>query len=327
MDHPGAKPIHSNGRRKGSPSAHQDAEVTRGINVRNCFAVIVGLSMISSFSFAAEGPGSGRSDKPRDRQEDRDDHEDGGPVRAGYAIITPMATTTAANALALVVFATFGFQKGEETTQAGILPSVLSRDVIMFLNTLGRLSRNLGIGITNPRTAAANVTFALFDDMGHSAGTSKTVAVKGMQQTAQFVTDIFGDRPEIPRNLTGTLRITSDMPVGIVGLRFRGSNFSSLPITNLSPSTAIPVREGGIGGSNAVLLSRFASGGGWATELVLLNTGLTDLTVRADFFKQDGSAMTVRLNGQSASSFKDLKIPPGGVLELAPKNKDGESRF
>ena len=288
---------------------------------------MVGLLMISSLGFAEQNPGSERSNKPKDKKQDRDDHEDGEPIRAGYAIITPMAATTAGDAAPLVVFATFGHQKGDETTQAGILPSALSEDAIMFLNTHGKLSRNLGIGITNPGTAAANVTFALFDDEGQSIGTPKTVAVEGMNQAAHFVTDIFKDQPEIPRDLTGTVRVTSDAPVGLVGLRFRGANFSSLPITNLSPSTTIPLREGGIGGSDAVLLSHFASGGGWATELVLLNTGTTDLTVRADFFKQDGTAMTVRLNGESATSFTDLKIPAGGVLELAPKNKDGESRF
>ncbi len=290
-------------------------------------AVMAGLLMISNFGFAEEGPGRGRSDKSKDKKQDSDDHEDGEPIRAGYAIITPMAATTAGGAAPLVVFATFGHQKGDETTQAAILPSALSKDAIMFLNTHGKLSRNLGIGITNPGTAAANVTFALFDDEGESIGTPKTVAVAGMHQTAHFVTDIFKDRSEIPRDLTGTVRITSDAPVGLVGLRFRGDNFSSLPTTILSPSTTIPLREGGVGGPDAVLLSHFAAGGGWATELVLLNTGKAGLTVRADFFKQDGTAMTVKLNGQSASSFTDLKIPAGGVLELAPKNKDGESRF
>jgi hypothetical protein len=33
------------------------------------------------------------------------------------------------------------------------------------------------------------------------------------------------------------------------------------------------------------------------------------------------------LNGQNASSFKNLTIPAGGVLVLAPRNQNGEDDF
>jgi len=131
----------------------------------------------------------------------------------------------------------------------------------------------------------------------------------------------------VPHDLTGTLNVTSDLPVSIIGLRFRGSNFSVLPVTNLSTPAGVPTYGAGIGGLGAVLVPDFATGGGWATELVLINTGTGPLTLRADFFAPDGTALTVRLNGESKSSFTGLVVPAGGVLELAPKTNEGHSPF
>ncbi|HLB86401.1 MAG TPA: hypothetical protein VJK29_01985, partial [Terriglobales bacterium] len=67
-------------------------------------------------------------------------------------------------------------------------------------------------------------------------------------------------------------------------------------------------------------------GGGWATELVLVNTGSSQVNARIDLFKQDGTPMTVRLNGESKSSFTAL-VSAGGVFELSPKDGEGQSRF
>jgi hypothetical protein len=130
----------------------------------------------------------------------------------------------------------------------------------------------------------------------------------------------------------GMLELTSagssPLPVSVIGLRFRGSNFSTLPVTGLSTSTtALPVIAAGVGGTGAILLPQFAAGGGWATELVLANTGTSSLTVRVDLFKEDGTPLTTSLNGQSASSFANLTIPAGGVLTLAPRDSDGDDDF
>src|SRR5262249_18528602 len=123
---------------------------------------------------------------------------------------------------------------------------------------------------------------------------------------------------------------SSALPVSVIGLRFRGDNFSTLPVTDLSgnpgPLPAFPTA--GVGGAGAVLLPQFAAGGGWATELVLMNANTTSsLTVRVDLFKSDGTPLSTTLNGTTGSSFKNLVIPAGGVLVLAPRNRDGDDDF
>ena len=81
-----------------------------------------------------------------------------------------------------------------------------------------------------------------------------------------------------------------------------------------------------------MILAHFASGGGWESEIVLVNSGTDPLAVRGDLFKQDGTPFSVTLNGVTGSSFTianlpELNIPGGGVAVLAPKGPTGDSDF
>jgi hypothetical protein len=244
------------------------------------------------------------------------------PIQTGYAVVTP----TSANVAGLVVFATFGERRGSQTTQAGVLPSTLSTHSILFVSTNGRLSKNLGVAIANPNATAAHATLTLRDDKGAALATADVV-IEGLHQAAEFVTQLFDHQPTVPQDLTGTLDVTSDFPVAVIGLRFRGENFSTLPATNLSVPNPVPAIGAGIGGPNAVVLAQFASGGGWATEIVLVNSGAAELTVRVDLFTKDGTPLVASLNGASNSSFVNIVIPAGGVVTLAPRDLDGDDGF
>ncbi len=233
------------------------------------------------------------------------------PVKVGYAVVTPTSSSTAG----LVVFETFGERRPSETTQAGVLPSDMTTHAILFVNASGRLSRNLGVAIVNPGLTGATVTLTVRDNMGISLAT-EVITVPAQNQVAEFVTEMFAQQT-IPQDLTGTLSISSDIPVAVLGMRFRGLNFSTIPVTSLSPGAAVPTISPGVGGAAAVVLADFATGGGWATEIVLANTGPEDLIVRVDLFGKDGKPLVANLNGMSQSSFTGITIPKGGVVTLA----------
>ena len=287
-------------------------------------------------------------------RQDRDDHDDKAPIQSGYAVVTPVAATTSgtaivmaaktsetatglaatasATATGLVVFETFGM-RGEGNSgasQAGLLPPDLTTNAMMFVDSNGRLSKNLGVAIVNPNSTNANVSLTLRKDDGTQLATT-TVNVPSHQQTSKFVTQLFATQSLVPRDVTGTLVITSvgtSGPVSVIGLRFRGRNFSTLPITNLSGNAGpLPSIAPGVGGEGAILLPQFAAGGGWATELVLANTSTSPMTVRVDLFKSDGTPLSAALNGKTTSSFTNLNIPAGGVLILAPRDQDGDDDF
>lgn len=272
------------------------------------------ISLASVGVVLAQGPPTGTPGRP-------DDHDDNRPIQTGYAVITASGTSGR-----LAVFETFGFKMGRDTTQAGVLPADLTTNAVMFVNTSGKLSRNLGVAIVNPTSSNINVTMTLRKDDGSVLG-STPVNVPARQQTSKFVTELFSSQSSVPSDLTGTLSLTSTTAVSVIGLRFRGANFSTLPVTNLSTPSSVPEIATGVGGPGAVLLPQFAAGGGWATEIVIANAGTSAETVRVDLFKPDGTPLTAKLNGESKSSFTDITIPAGGVTTLAPRDSDGDSRF
>ncbi len=244
------------------------------------------------------------------------------PIQAGYVIITPTGDNTAG----LMAFETFGQKEGPGSTQAGVLPASMTKNAMLFVSTSGRLSRNLGVAIANPGDADADVSISLRGADGVLVA-SKSVPVAAHKQVSEFVTQIFEDKSAVPSDLTGTISLVSETPVAIVGLRFRGNNFSTLPCISLSAPEDVPAPETGVGGPGAVILPQFASGGGWATEIVLVNTGIAELTVRVDIYGQNGDPLVTTLNSESKSSFTDIKIPVGGVVTLAPRDSSGDSSF
>ncbi len=253
------------------------------------------------------------------------------PIQAGYAVVTPSGGDPGA----LVVFETFGERRGSDTPQAGVFPSSLSKHFLLFVNMSGRLSRNMGVAIANPGgTPANNVVLTLRDNDGNPAADPKTLpTVDPGHQVAKMVTELFPDQASVPRDFVGTLDIASDVDVAVIGLRFRGMNFSTLPATLLGTPAQVPTITVGsdtIGGPEAVLLAHFVTGGGWATEIVLINTGTKELTFRVDLFDQNGGPLTAQLNGETNSTFKDdlvQKIPAGGVYVLSQRNPSGDSDF
>ncbi len=281
-----------------------------GLYVMATWILVAGLVPVWAF-----GPQGAVQDQDPGKVEAKD------PVRSGYAIVTP-ATAGAG----IVVFETFGESHGSDVYQAGVLPSEMAKQSIMFVNTSDRLSRNLGIAFTNPSSSPATVSLILRDDKGSTVATS-TLSLPGGHQIAQFVTQLFSIHKSLLRDLTGTVDIVSDIPIAAVGLRYRGINFSTLPITRLSPPSPVPVISTGVGGPDAVILPQFAVGGGWASEIVIVNTSTAPVTVRVDLFDGSGLPLVATLNGQSSSSFTGLTVPAGGVITLAPRDHHGDSDF
>jgi len=257
----------------------------------------------------------------------QEDHNDAGQLLVGYAVVTP--TGGAGNfgtGGGLVVFETFGWRSEFPALQAGVLPATMTTRTVIFASSSVSLGRNVGVAITNPGTTDAVVTLTLRRANGTLAS-SKTVAVASHRQIARFVSELFADMPEVASGFDGSLTLTSTTPVAILALRFRGTNFSTIPITSLSPAVSLPEVTPGIGGSNAVLLPQFVADGLWASEIVVLNNGTVPLTVRIDTFRQDGTPMVSTLNHQTGSSFPNLTIAPGGIVMFAPRSVNGDSDF
>ena len=252
------------------------------------------------------------------------DYDDSAPVQVGFVVITPPAGFAGE----LIVFETFGLnQGGTQIYQAGIIPGDLTTEAMIFVNKSSRLSRDVGFALVNPGAVQAKVTMILWDANGIFVGT-KIIFVPLRNQVARFVSELFSG-VSVPDEFTGTLTLESDSPVGLTVLRRRGPSFSTMPITNLSPSKEIPVILPGVGGPGAILLPHFVAGGGGASEIVIVNNSNQNLiNLRVDLFNQNGTPLTTGLNHVSNSTFfVTTLIRPGGVFTLAPRDANGDSRF
>ena len=100
------------------------------------------------------------------------------------------------------------------------------------------------------------------------------------------------------------------MPVPVVALRGltneRGEFLiTTLPVVDLSASV----------GNSTVALPHFADGGGWTTQVILVNPKDASISGNIHFVDQNGQAITITANGQTVSTFA-YSIPGGGAFRL-----------
>src|SRR6266404_141561 len=159
------------------------------------------------FAQVAGGGGTGQT---------QDDHDDAGPIQAGYAVVTPSNPGTTG----IVVTQTFGFRSTGEVRQAGTAPTPLVTSAVMFVDVSDRLSKNLGVAIVNPNNANADVILTVRKDDGTPVAT-KTINIATRRQVLQYVTETFpkpaaggfsGDSI-LPAEFIGTLVINSNVPI------------------------------------------------------------------------------------------------------------------
>jgi len=144
---------------------------------------IITVVLLSAAVAVAEGRPAGKG------PQDKDDHDDRTPVQSGYAVVTPSTTS----GTGLVVFETFGWRRGGDagTTQAGVLPPGLTTNAVLFVDSKGKLSKNLGLAMVNPNSSNVNVSMLLRDSNGSQLGATKIVNIPSHQQVVTFVTQIF----------------------------------------------------------------------------------------------------------------------------------------
>jgi hypothetical protein len=256
-----------------------------------------------------------------------------GTIRTGYVVITPDS-----NSPVPTTTVTFGIVNGGFVqAQAGLIPAPVTTDASVFVEAIPGIGRRLGVAVANPNNSVNNLTLTLRDDNGTIAGTPQTITLQPLQQLPRFVDELF-DPNTIGAAFRGNLRIQSSLPFSVLGLRFSGQEFSTMPVAGLANGAGIPARTlsagnvantpaaGTIGGPAALILPQFAMSGGWATQLALVNTAGTTATGRIDILDANGNPMAVTLDGQNQSTFT-YSILAGGSFVLVPRDANGQSPF
>ena len=189
---------------------------------------------------------------------------------------------------------------------------LLANEVTTAANT----GVNTGLAIANPNDQPATVNFTFTDATGADFGGS-SVTIGPNRQIANFLDEAPFNLPASRKPFQGTFSFTSDVEVSVIALRGLYNErvpseflLTTLPITNLSAPPA----------AGPVFLPHFADGGGWTTQIVLVNAAATALTGTIQFFGQGtatvaGAPLTITAGGQTAASF-NYSIPPKTSFKL-----------
>ena len=205
----------------------------------------------------------------------------------GYARIEVDATGTTPSGIAI-----FGLrQNGVRVTEAGVPAVPLRNTGRIYAEVAG--AANTGVAIANPNAQTANISFFFTGADGVNFGTD-SFELGANQQTAKFL-DQEPFKGEAPLN--GSFTFVSDVPVAVVALRGFTNERGEFLITTL------PVATVGSTSSDTLFFPHFADGGGWTTQIVLVNPSDATIGGTLEFFDQSGDAVVLGVEGQTGSSF------------------------
>ena len=213
-------------------------------------------------------------------------------ITTGYARIQPGTGRTAPAGLAI-----FGFTSGGVlVSEAGVPASPLIQSGRIYAEVAGAV--NTGLAIANPDSGTATITFNFTDSTGTDFGSGSTTIAAGGQIAKFLNQDPFNSGD----NVNGTFTFNSDVPISVVALRGFTNERGEFLITTL-PVAALATTSTATG-----LFPHFADGGGWTTQVILVNPTDGTLTGNVQFFSQgsdttSGAAATVTVDGVAASSF------------------------
>ncbi|GIU77538.1 MAG: hypothetical protein KatS3mg005_0776 [Bryobacteraceae bacterium] len=159
------------------------------------------------------------------------------------------------------------------------------------------------IAVVNPSTQAASVRIVAYGSDNSLLGSadvnlgprSKTVAVLRALSGLGGVNGRYG-RVQVE---------TSSSAVSVLGLRFSGEAFTSIPVFH--SYEAVTTR---------FVLPQLVYGGGWTTEVYFVNTTSQPVQFPVSFFSDLGGPLMVPFRGMSQSQMQVLSLAPGATVRL-----------
>ena len=235
-------------------------------------------------------------------------------VRAGYGRIRADAASTTPSGIAIFQFRN---SDGVLVSEAGVPAAGLVSNGRIFAEVNG--PANTGLALANPNEVPATIRFHVTDSDGVDSGHDSFQLGAG-EQTARLLD---WEPFHISGPFVGTFTFTSSAPVAVIALRGLTNEDNEWLMTTL------PVAPLSATASDTVYFPHFADGGGWATELVLVNP--TDLTITGTVgFLGPGSDTTagapvvLTLDDGAAGSEFDYTITPRSFQRFTTSNRLGE---
>lgn len=171
-----------------------------------------------------------------------------------------------------------------------------------------------GIAIANPNDVDATISFYFTDKDGASFG-SGVATIPANQQIARFLDENPFNGSADARSFT----FTSSVPVGAIALRGYTNERSDFLMTTLPVAPIVPIARA------TVVLPHYAAGGGWTTEVLLVNpsdgaiTGAVNMDAIYDYAIPPRSAVKV-VSSSAGSQIRTgtITVSPGPFAGSTP---------
>jgi hypothetical protein len=162
------------------------------------------------------------------------------------------------------------------------------------------------VGFVNPTNVAETVTISTFDANGVATGTTQVV-VNPRSKVSNTFKAIAGLGGIAGNRGRAVFSVTSGA-VSVLGLRFGGSAFTSIPVAH-RPATA-ETR------TISFALPQFVFNGAWYTALYFSNTTNAPLNVPVSFVGDNGSPLSSPLAGVGSVTSRTVALNPGATAIL-----------
>ena len=241
----------------------------------------------------------------------------GGARRVGYARIRADAGSTTPAGVAIFAFKD---SEGVLISEAGVPATETVMEGRIFAEVYGPV--NTGLAIANPNDDPATITFYFTDTSGTSFR-SGSVQLGANQQMAKFLTEApyAGSVPQGGDGVMGTFTFESSAPIAVTALRGLANEAGEFLMTTL------PVAPLSSASTGMAYFPHFADGGGWATQIILVNPTNSRLTGTIGFLGTGQAALaaapvSLTLDGETGSSF-DYSIAPNSSQRFTTSNPAG----
>ena len=235
-------------------------------------------------------------------------------LRSGYGRIRADAGSTTPSGIAIFQFRD---SQGVLISEAGVPATEPVLEGRIFAEVDGPV--NTGLAIANPNDETATIDFYFTDTDGTSFSYG-TVQLDAHQQTAKFLNQPPFNSGGSP--VRGTFTFESSVPIAVIALRGFTNEAGEFLMTTL------PVASLSSASEETVYIPHFAAGGGWVTQVILVNP--TDSTITGTVgFLGPGSDTTaaspviLTLDDGSTGSNFDYLIPPRSSQRFTTSNPYG----
>jgi hypothetical protein len=210
-------------------------------------------------------------------------------VQVGYGAISP------ATGVAVIR----SFSNGSLVSEAAVPPTPAATQWTMY-GEVGSGGVSTGVAIANPGTSPATLTLTL------SNGNQTTLQLGAGAQHAAFINELFSNLS----SFLGTLTVQSTVPVSIVALRGTQNANGQFIIST------IPLSSGSSGTGGFAAFPIITDGGGYNTDIILVNSGTTTSSGMVTF------SFNVQTDQGTNTQFP-YTIPAGGMFRIRTAGASG----